>query len=233
MNTTLSYLAGAMDSDGSFSIRRRKRKGNQFPLYFERVSLKQVTPQIPELLKETFGGTLWLQSPSATDGRPLWTWECVGPPASSVCRSLVRFLRVKPGRADLLLELRKTFDAKFQTHAYWFAKENPGWRRGPLLTSAEVGSELGYKTPHFANYAVYKGTLLGLPATTSTRGKPQPRFAAGLVQILKDRPRRGSSVPHQVFEWRHRLWEQLRELNKCGKSGTPTYHRTGPYEPHF
>lgn len=233
VKTTLSYLAGAMDSDGSFSIRRRKRKGNQFPLYFERVSLKQVTPQIPTLLRDTFGGTIWQQKPSAKDGRPLWTWECVGPQAADACRALLPFLRVKPGRAALLMELRRTFDEQFQRHSYWYAKEHPRWRREPLLTSAEVGALLGYKTPHFANYACYRGTLLGLPATKSIRGKPQSRFAAGLVHILKDRPRRGSSVPRQVFEWRQQLWEELRELNKCGVNGTPTYHRSGCYAPKF
>ena len=60
---TLAYLAGAMDSDGCISVKRstyamRVRGDAGTPVFSERVIFKQVTPEIPTLLKELFGGSL-------------------------------------------------------------------------------------------------------------------------------------------------------------------------------
>src|SRR6184192_74603 len=60
---TLAYLAGAMDSDGWFGIKRstyhqRVRGDAVNPAYQERLGLKQVAPTVPTMLRNCFGGSL-------------------------------------------------------------------------------------------------------------------------------------------------------------------------------
>ncbi len=108
--TVYAYLAGAMDSDGSIGIRRstygaRHGDGRQ-ATYSERICLKQVTEEIPNLLRDTFGGSLMLQGPSVTRGRPLYYWEATNKVASEALLAMLPFLRVKRAQAENCLLLR-------------------------------------------------------------------------------------------------------------------------------
>lgn len=113
-----AYLAGAMDSDGSIGIRRstyaiRVTGDSANPTFSERICLKQVTPQIPELLKETFGGSLLVQRPSAAMGRPLHYWEATNKVASNALRVMLPFLRIKRAQAENCLALRESKDRPY------------------------------------------------------------------------------------------------------------------------
>lgn len=110
-----AYLAGAMDSDGSIGLRRstyamRVTGDARVPIYSERICLKQVTPQIPNLLRDAFGGSLMLQSPSVTKGKPLYYWEATNKVAANALVTLLPYLRVKRPQAEALLELRASKD---------------------------------------------------------------------------------------------------------------------------
>jgi hypothetical protein len=112
MDTTLAYLAGVIDSDGSISVRRstysqRVRKDSGAPTYSERVTVKQVTPEAVDLLHETFGGYRFTSSPSAKRGRPLHGWEVTNRKASTALTALLPSLRIKRGQAENCLALRK------------------------------------------------------------------------------------------------------------------------------
>ena len=67
MNSLIfAYIAGALDSDGYFTIRKstygmRVTKDCVNPVYSASVGIRQVTPQVPELMKEMFGGTICIQ----------------------------------------------------------------------------------------------------------------------------------------------------------------------------
>jgi hypothetical protein len=176
-NEILAYLAGAMDSDGSFGIRRKtysmRTRGDLSPGYSERVGLKQVTPEVPQLLKETFGGGVGVSKPGTKNSRPLWHWGATDRIAADAAKALLPFLRIKKRQVELLLELRSTKDdSRYQRLAYWFEKENPDWRDMPLLTFTEVAARMGYKSLDIVCQAVSNGSLLALPyqrATTPLR----------------------------------------------------------------
>jgi hypothetical protein len=111
----LAYLAGAIDADGSIGIRQstyavRVRRDARQPMYSERVCFKQVTPQIPALLKATFGGSLMEQSPSVTKGRALHYWEVTNRVAASALTLLLPHLRIKRAQAEACLALRASKD---------------------------------------------------------------------------------------------------------------------------
>jgi hypothetical protein len=111
----LAYLAGALDSDGTVGIRRstyamRVVGDARNPTYSERICLKQVTPQIPALLRRSFGGSLMLQAPSVTKGRPLYYWEATNRIASGALLLMRPYLLVKTAQADACLALRASKD---------------------------------------------------------------------------------------------------------------------------
>ena len=111
--TVLAYLAGAIDSDGTIGIKRstysiRVKKDSVNPMFSERVALRQVTPQIPELLKRVFGGCIYMTKPTAAKGRPLYSWAVTDMKAVACVTALLPFLKVKRKQAVNCIALRRT-----------------------------------------------------------------------------------------------------------------------------
>ena len=107
-----AYLAGAIDSDGTIGIKRstysmRVTKDSAAPVFSERVSLRQVTPEITQLLYRAFGGSRYITKPSAINGRPLHTWTATDLRAVACLTALLPFLRIKATQARNCLTLRK------------------------------------------------------------------------------------------------------------------------------
>lgn len=112
MTTIYAYLAGAIDSDGTIGIKRstysmRVTGESKNPIFSERVALRQVTPDIPELLKKSFGGSLYMTKPSTPNGRHLWSWAATDLRAVECLRALMPHLRVKKEQARNCLDLRR------------------------------------------------------------------------------------------------------------------------------
>ena len=110
---TLAYIAGCLDSDGFFTIRRDTRSmkaKSRTPTHVAMVGLRQVTPQVPHLLCELFSGHLGITKPTAERGRDMIGWHVTARQAAVVCEAVLPFLRIKPDQARVLIELqaRKT-----------------------------------------------------------------------------------------------------------------------------
>ncbi|MBV8522460.1 MAG: hypothetical protein JOY71_10115, partial [Acetobacteraceae bacterium] len=167
--TILAYLAGAMDSDGSFGIKRstyhmRVRGDAWQPVYQERADLKQAAPDIPNLLRQTFGGSLSHNAPGTAKSKPLYGWHASDRVAANTAKALLPYLRIKRRQAELLIELRATKDdSRYQQFAYWWGLENPKWRKMPMLTYNEAARVIGYKSRTMVSQAVRNGSLLALP----------------------------------------------------------------------
>lgn len=238
LDTDLAYLAGAMDSDGYFSIKKstyhqRIRNDANNAVYSEKIGLKQITPDVPQMLHQHFGGCMSFAKGQTENSKPLHVWTATDKNAAEACCLLLPFLRVKRCQADRLIELRKSKGEPYGQFGYWFEQEFPGWRTMELLTTTEVVTILGYAGPGMVSQAVRNGTLLSLPYDHSPSEKPRvPRL---LVERLRDhaaqsKDGRGRNRPAQLIAWRERLWLEVRELNKIGVNGTPVYHRTGAYK---
>ena len=140
-----AYLAGAMDSDGSIGIRRstyaaRHGVGRQ-ATYSERICLKQVTPDIPELLKATFGGSLMTQRPSTANGRPLHYWEATNRVAADALVAMLPFLRIKRVQAENCLALRASKNRpRAETHTHREAAASATGTGEHMIRRMEVSS---------------------------------------------------------------------------------------------
>jgi hypothetical protein len=106
---TAAYLAGVMDSDGWFTIKRHaanSRYGQSFT-YSESAGCGQTSPEAVELLCDTFGGVVKVRTRKTTgDWKPMHYWAVTNRIAADVAATLRPFLRIKPEHADLLIGLR-------------------------------------------------------------------------------------------------------------------------------
>lgn len=235
--TTLAYLAGAIDSDGSIGIKRstyhiRVRKDAVNATYSERILLKQVTPHIPELLKECFGGTFRMEKASTTDGKPLFSYGCTDKNAARACELMLPYLRIKKPQAQLLLELRESKQPGYGKFSYWFELEHPDWRELPLLTTTEAMKILSYTNKGSLSQAIGNGTILALPYDHNSTERPRiPKLLLEQVLVLAGKDGFLRNQPPQLVAWRERLCQEVRELNKNGVIGTGIYRRVGPHAP--
>lgn len=238
-NRVLAYLAGCMDSDGWFGIKRntyrvREIKDAKSTGYSERTGLKQVTEVVPKMLKEAFGGHYYLM-PARGNSKPIWTWDATDKCAAKCALALLPYLRIKMAQARLLLDLRKSKDSDdYKKLSYWFALENPNWKKMPMLTFRQAAELLGYGNGASLSQAVANGTLLALPRKRV--GLESPRVPAALVEALVIHKagasdNRGRLRPPQLIAWRQRLWEECRQLNRIGTGKHPITERTGFYAP--
>jgi hypothetical protein len=106
----LAYLAGLLDADGFFTIRRdtrgmRVRGDCRCPTFAERIGIKQVTTAGIELLHTLFPGCRHIEM--TAKGKPMYAWEVVDAKAAHVAEALLPYLRIKRRQAELILLLRE------------------------------------------------------------------------------------------------------------------------------
>jgi hypothetical protein len=238
---TLAYLAGAVDADGCFMIRRstyhaRVRHDAANPVFSERVCLKQVTPQVPQLLRDVAGGgRCVLQKPSCKkNGRPLYSFDCTDRVAARLAELLLPYLKIKRRHAELLLELRKSKSTPYSQAAHWYQLEHPQWKQEPMLTASETCERLGYSSTAMLSQAIRNGTMIALP--WDHVGAESPRYPDGLIDALcllrtSTNGEKKLRRPPQLIEWRNRLWSEMKVLNKIGVYGTSVNHLVGHHTP--
>ncbi len=113
--TILAYLAGVMDSDGYFTIKRatyniRVLKDSKNPHYQEQAGLKQVQPEAIKLILRNFGGSFFKSKPYAKNGKNLFCVLLSCRKANFFVKKIYPYLRIKKKQASLLLALRRSLD---------------------------------------------------------------------------------------------------------------------------
>lgn len=104
----LAYLAGVMDSDGSFRVEKRQVRGMLGPHYRICIRCAQVVPSpAVELLAQTLGGRLGVQKSRRPSCRDLVIWSLHDKSTVPAIEALLPHLIVKRAEAYLLLDLRR------------------------------------------------------------------------------------------------------------------------------
>lgn len=131
-----AYLAGILDGEGYFGIRKHRKNGNTNPRYQEEIKVSMVERQPIEMLKEIFGGNISMQKGTH---RPLFRYEANDKIAFRVCKALFEYLIIKKKNAKILLTMRKhkeettlknmgkrakPSDIKFRENCYIQCKKN-------------------------------------------------------------------------------------------------------------
>jgi hypothetical protein len=111
---TYAYLAGVMDSDGWFTIKRHaaNTKYAKSYTYSENAGCGQATPEAVELLQAAFGGVIHLRGRKGGEAhwRPLYYWSVFNRQAATLAETLKPYLRIKAAQADLITALRASKD---------------------------------------------------------------------------------------------------------------------------
>ena len=110
-DTTLAYLAGIIDADGTIGIKRstyniRVTGDAKVPSYQERIAMSQVASDVPQMLKDAFGGRVGLHKGYARNARDGLRWEATNRQAATAIRALLPYLRIKRSQAEAVLLLR-------------------------------------------------------------------------------------------------------------------------------
>ncbi|SRR5258708_21876446 len=106
---TYAYLAGAIDADGFITISRNqpsasRKDGRKSIYYVAKVGLSEISPIIPDLLHETFGGWRGKHQPSNPQHKEWYIWQVTNAKVEEVLKSLLPYLRLKRTQAELVLQ---------------------------------------------------------------------------------------------------------------------------------
>jgi hypothetical protein len=88
----------------------RVRRVQAGPVYKERVTLRQIEPQVVDLLHAAFGGSRFMSAPRNARAQPLHSWQVVDRMASTFLAAIAPYLRIKRRQAELCVELRRLKD---------------------------------------------------------------------------------------------------------------------------
>lgn len=113
--TDIAYIAGVMDSDGYFTIKKstygmRRFKDRRNPDYSEKCGIKQVQPQAIKLIYENFGGYYRIEKSSSKNGKPLNSITLQNRKADTFIKTILPYLRIKKRQAQILLKLRQSIN---------------------------------------------------------------------------------------------------------------------------
>lgn len=206
----LSYLAGVIDSDGSIGIKRstyhmRVRGDATVPIFSETIHCKQVQPEAVTLLKQTFGGNLRLETPSATRGKPLYAWMVHSAMAGRALVLLRPYLRIKARQADNGIALR----ALLSEGRRWPV---PAIIEGEELITATQFAERVRTTPESVLQACRLGSV---PNVRVGRSRMMP---VSFAPHYRKRLARSGGPPRtdEMNERMEALYQRAKELNKVG-----------------
>lgn len=101
MDTSIAYIAGVMDSEGSFSITWNKHQATTAGI----VSIANTNLPLLEYVKGQFGGTIYVQSRRHPGARTVcYAWQPSGGKMEAFIRAIHPYLRCKAEQADIMLE---------------------------------------------------------------------------------------------------------------------------------
>ena len=114
--TELAYIAGVMDSDGYFTIKRstywvrNSHRQSANPCYYERCGIKQVQPEAVQLIKKLFGGYYRIEKATSKNGKKLHSLQLANLKAHIFVQTIYPYLKIKKKQANILLKLRKSLN---------------------------------------------------------------------------------------------------------------------------
>ena len=105
----LSYLAGALDSDGHISLQRTHKKRDKTDKYHLVVGFTGTAspPVVHELFVKLFGGSVYQHQPRKPNTRRVYMWLLSHDKAALACRALLPYLRTKKRQAAIGLRFQE------------------------------------------------------------------------------------------------------------------------------
>jgi hypothetical protein len=117
--TTLAYVAGLLDGEGSFCIGAGGTEPDRVAVhYWLQVQITNTDRTLIDWLLATFGGHISDNShaPSRPNRRPCWAWRVMGPQAVPFLEAIQPYVRIKAPQLRLALEVQRHMSAPRTYH---------------------------------------------------------------------------------------------------------------------
>jgi hypothetical protein len=103
--TTLAWIAGFFDGEGSVGLYHHKRPGNRYGRYILQITVTNTVQRSVELIQETFRGTVYSRPP--VEGRQrVYQWFASGKIGERFLEAISPYLVIKAPQVALVLEAR-------------------------------------------------------------------------------------------------------------------------------
>lgn len=144
----LAYLAGVIDSEGTFNLTKTQPKGYTNPRYTARVMIGMAEKEIIEMFSNRYGGSVLIER--IPNRKIIYRWKIVGDTerTARLIEELIPFLVAKKERAAVLLEYIRT-------------KQSTGFQRKKGIPK----EELQRREDFYLRMKEFNAT--GAPATTN------------------------------------------------------------------
>lgn len=110
--TTIAYLAGIIDGEGSITAGSYAKTKSGNPAYTTYMSVSNTEGALIDWLKDTFGGFTgcYTKNQTPTNSRkPVFLWQTSGDRLLHLCELILPYSTIKKRQIEIMIELRKTF----------------------------------------------------------------------------------------------------------------------------
>lgn len=109
-----AYFAGAIDADGFITISRSTKRPVKRTYYAVKVGFTGTAePLVQNLLKESFGGSVYTHIPKKSNAKPWHSWQAGEKKAKAALQAILPYLITKRRQAELCLELIDIMDQQW------------------------------------------------------------------------------------------------------------------------
>lgn len=113
----VAYLAGIIDGEGSFTI-RKKTYNNDRTLYTPKMNIGMNTAQPLDLAYGFFGGAIRVRRTTGNNVPYIFVWEISCSKAKKAAKTILPFLRVKNKQARLLIDMQTRIEVGKKNRTY-------------------------------------------------------------------------------------------------------------------
>lgn len=172
-----AYIAGLLDTDGSFSIKKETRKGTINPVYGPAILLSMIDSKAIQYIRNNceYGVIMMVKSQAATQGFCYRFGIYSRQDAISFIKKCLPYLTIKKNAATILLE----FCENYKSYA------GP---KGVPEKELMLREELHQKLVACNKYGVFKSSLMDLkPLPGNAEGNKAEAAQAGTVNVVSEK----------------------------------------------
>lgn len=107
-STELAYLAGIIDGEGSFSLKRRRDQSGMWP---SQLCVGNTDMRLMDWLKSHFGGNFSIETRPNPKHKPVGRWTASAKDIAPIVQAVLPYLVIKKSQAELILAYRRTVPA--------------------------------------------------------------------------------------------------------------------------
>lgn len=127
--TVAAYMAGILDGEGSLSIGNYSGNRKNGDKHFQvNISVSSTDKPLIDWIYDTFGGYRGEYTPkqmSRNGRKQVYRWQCSSDRLRHICEITLPYLIIKKRQAEILIEMRKTYNGSHSQKGKWNTQKIP------------------------------------------------------------------------------------------------------------